>query len=157
METLDKHFRTLTKAVFEKHGFQSADLLSHWADIVGTEMAALAVPERISWSRPTNKGETPSGTLTLKSAPGRALHVQYKADLIRERINAYLGHAAIVRIKVLPGAATLAPAPKPIAATTPAEPPPPAIAALEDDALKQALSRLSVGIRSEKPRSPQGQ
>lgn len=157
METLDKHFRALTKAAFEKHGFASADLLSHWPDIVGPETAALAVPERISWSRPTEKGETPTGTLTLKSAPGRALDVQYKAEAICERINAYLGYAAIARIKVLPGTAPLVTPSKKSAAAPSGEPLFPAVAALEDDGLKQALNRLRDGIRSEKQRSPQGQ
>jgi hypothetical protein len=160
METLDKHFRTLTKAAFEKHGFQSADLLSHWPDIVGTETAALCTPDRITWTRPKNTGETPTGTLTLLSAPGRALDVQYKAEGLRERINAYLGYAAIARIKVLPGNAVppAAHQPGPSHAVQPAPPPdlPPALAAVEDPGLKDALTRLRHGILSEKPRSPQG-
>lgn len=159
METLDKHFRALTKTAFEKHGFQSADLLSHWQAIAGEDTAKLCTPERISWSRPKAEGETPAGTLTLKAAPGRALDVQYKVDAIRERINAYLGYAAIAKVKVIAGQAVPAPpapvrAPQAEAAGTP---PPPALATLEDDALKQALTRLRNGILTEKTRSPQGQ
>ncbi len=156
METLDKHFRTLTKAAFEKHGFQSADLLSHWPDIVGGETAALCTPERITWTRPKEKSETPSGTLTLKSAPGRALDVQYKAESLRERINAYLGYAGIGKIKVLPGGMDRPVAPAPAPATTAETPPPAAMTDLEDDSLRQALTRLRQGILSEKSRSPQG-
>lgn len=157
METLDKHFRTLTKAAFEKHGFQGADLLSHWPDIVGAETAALCTPERITWSKPKEKGETPSGTLTLKSAAGRALDVQYKAENLRERINAYLGYAGIGKIKVLPGGMDTLTAPPPAPAAPPDSPPPAAIEGLEDDSLKQALTRLRQGILTEKSRSPQGQ
>lgn len=157
METLDKHFRALTKAAFEKHGFQSADLLSHWPDIVGTETAALCTPDRISWTRATGNSNGPAGTLTLKSAPGRALDIQYRAETIRERINAYLGHAAIAKIKVIPGQSPPAAVPPPATAAPAPEPSPPALEAIADDALKQALSRLSDGIRTGKSRSPQGQ
>lgn len=159
METLDKHFRTLTKAAFEKHGFQSADLLSHWAVIVGEDIARLCLPERISWSRPKEAGTAPAGTLTLKAAPGRALDIQYKAELVRERINAYLGYAAIAKVKVVAGQAALPSAPAkagniaPQAGQTPL---PPAMERLEDDELKQALARLRDGILTEKSRSPQG-
>ncbi|MBL8791928.1 MAG: DUF721 domain-containing protein [Rhizobiales bacterium] len=159
METLDKHFRTLTKAAFEKHGFQSADLLSHWAVIVGDDVAALCVPERIAWSRPKQPGETPAGTLTLRSAPGRALDIQYKAEVVRDRINAYLGYAAIAKVKVVAGQAAIgAVATKAGTTVTPATaaPLPPAMAGLEDDALKQALVRLREGILTGKTRSPQG-
>ena len=157
METLDKHFRTLTKAAFEKHGFQSADLLSHWPDIVGAEMATLCTPERIAWTRAREKGETPSGTLTLKSAPGRALDVQYKAEGLRERINAYLGYAGIGKIKVQPGGMDRLATPPPAPVAPPESPPPAAMTGLEDDSLKQALTRLRQGILTEKSRSPQGQ
>jgi len=159
METLDKHFRALTKTAFEKHGFRSADLLSHWQAIAGEDTARLCTPERIAWSRPKIEGETPAGTLTLRAVPGRALDVQYKVEAIRERINAYLGHAAIAKVKVVASqAAPAAPAGNRMApAVTPADSPPPALATLEDDGLKQALTRLRNGIITEKSRSPQGQ
>jgi hypothetical protein len=159
METLDKHFRLLTKAAFEKHGFQSADLLSHWPVIVGDGIAALCLPERIAWSRPRQAGDAPAGTLTLKSAPGRALDIQYQAEVVRERINAYLGYAAIAKVKVVAGQAAI---PSPTAragasaATAPAPPLPESFQQLEDDGLKQALARLRDGILTEKTRSPQG-
>ncbi len=158
METLDKHFRTLTKAAFEKHGFASADLLSHWQEIVGPAHAALCTPERITWSRPGEKGVSPAGTLTLRAAPGRALEVQYMVQSITERINAYLGYAAIAKVKVQasgpPPAAPLAPQPIP---QSPDGSVSPSLDTVDDTDLRQALTRLEHGIRSEKSRSPQGQ
>lgn len=156
METLDKHFRMLTKAAFEKHGFASADLLSHWPEIVGPDHAALATPERITWPRTTDKTASPAGTLTLRASPGRALEVQYMVQSIMERINAYLGYGAIAKIKVQasgPSANAAPPTPPPLAES----PVSPRIEAVEDPDLKLALARLEHGIRSEKSRSPQGQ
>ncbi len=153
METLDKHFRALTKAAFAKHGFASADLLSHWRDIIGPEYAELCVPERISWPRP-KEGESSAGTLTLKSAAGRALDVEYKAEHLLERINAYLGYRAIAKIRVQ-AAGAAPPAAKPV---TPAQSAPAAsLEAIADPALKNALSRLNAGIITGKTRSPQEQ
>lgn len=156
METLDKHFRTLTKAAFEKHGFASADLLSHWPEIVGPAHAALATPERITWPRSNDKAASPAGTLTLRAAPGRALEVQYMVQSIMERINAYLGYAAIAKVKVQASGPSHAP-PQASPSPQPESPASPSIAAVADPGLKQALARLEHGIRSEKSRSPQGQ
>lgn len=158
METLDKHFRTLTKAAFEKHGFASADLLGHWPEIVGHAHAALAAPERITWSRPADKGVAPAGTLTLRAAPGRALEVQYMVPSIMERINAYLGHGAIARVKVLAAGPEATPPPRPVPfSDDTADSPAPSIQSVGDPDLRQALDRLEHGIRLEKSRSPQGQ
>jgi hypothetical protein len=160
METLDKHFRALTKAAFAKHGFASADLLSHWPEIVGADNAAFCTPERIIWPRsnasvtPADKHlEKPAGTLILNAAAGRALDVQYKTEHLLECINGYLGYHAIAKIKVH---ANTAPQP---ARTPPSRPPlePSTILDhLEDPALKEALARLNAGILSDKSRSPQG-
>lgn len=156
METLDKHFRTLTKVAFEKHGFASADLLSHWPEIVGAAHAALATPERITWPRNTGTETSPAGTLTLRAAPGRALELQYMVQSIMERINAYLGYGAIAKIRVQ-ASGPLASPPQPAPVPPPETSVSARIEAVEDPNLKQALARLEHGIRSEKSRSPQGQ
>ena len=152
METLDKHFRALTKAAFAKHGFASADLLSHWPEIVGPDNGVLCTPDRITWPR-SSDAETPAGTLTLKSAPGRALDVQYKAEQLLERINAYLGYRAIAKIRVQP---TTAAAPIQTSNTPPNFEPPAILNRIEDASLKEALARLNSGIMTDKTRSPQG-
>ena len=51
METLDKHFREITKAVFARYGFAHAELLRRWPEIVGSEMAQWCEPERIKYPR----------------------------------------------------------------------------------------------------------
>jgi hypothetical protein len=150
METLDKHFRALAKASFEKHGFASADLLSHWPEIVGADLALLCRPEKIVWPR----GGEGVATLHLAVAAGRSLDIQYRTPQLLERINGFLGHAAIGKVRLhvagslaRASSATVVPAAPVHAAPTPDT----------DDSLEAALARLERAIRSESQSSPQAQ
>jgi hypothetical protein len=151
METLDKHFRTLTQAVFKKHGFAQGDVTAHWPQIVGDTLAHLCVPERIRWPRGEDKQ---GGTLFLKAQAGRALDVQYASAAIIEKVNQFLGYQAIATIKVSAAHSIAAPAEKPIATA----PTPEILAQIEpvaDPVLKSALARLGAGVTAENARSPQ--
>lgn len=154
METLDKHFRNLTREAFARHGFAQAELVSNWADIVGTELAEVALPERIKW--PRSPGATLSGgTLHLRVAPGRALEVSYAAPRIIERANAFLGFGAITAVKAVAAASwreSAAP-PPPLPKNIPGEQ---RLATIEDDELRDALHRLGAGIAARGRSSPQG-
>jgi hypothetical protein len=154
METLDKHFRNLAGAAFKKHGFASADVVSHWPEIAGAEIAKISFPQRIRWPR---TAEATGGTLILVAAPGRSLDVQYASANLLERINQYLGFAAIAKIKVEASHAT------PPQKTTNPLPERPDFSIsdqqlndISDNALKQALARLGGAIKSGEKGSPQG-
>ena len=157
MQTLDKHFRELTRAAFARHGFAYGDLLAQWPAIMG-DVAAMSTPEKIKW--PKGAGETArkiGGTLLISAAPGRALELQYQAPFILERVNAYLGHGAVTAVKIVQGTA-------PAKARVRAKPPVLAegiaaaletrLATITDDGLKSALRRLAAGVLQPK-RSPQ--
>ena len=107
MDTLNKHFRKLTEASFERYGFAYAELLSQWEAIVGVELAAVSAPERISWPRRNDgeedRGQPGGGTLVVRAAEGRALELQYMGPRIIERINGYYGYGAVAKLKVLQG------------------------------------------------------
>jgi hypothetical protein len=156
MHTIDKHFRNLTGAVFKKHGFAQGDVLSHWPQIAGDQLAAIARPERLRWPRGEN--ET-GGTLFLAVAPGRTLDVQYAAPLLLERLNQFLGFQAITAIKTVQSAAFHAaqpvrkPAPPNISQADVAA----RLSPVADADLKAALTRLGAAVLSENPRSPQAQ
>jgi hypothetical protein len=152
METLDKHFRKLTETVFKKHGFAQGDVLSHWPQIVGHVLASISVPDRIRWPRGTEDKQ--GGTLHIKAQAGRALDVQYAAAAIIEKVNQFLGFAAISAIKVTQGTLPAAQAEKPTS-----DPSTQAVlgrlSQVEDPELKAALARLGAGISAQNPRSPQ--
>ena len=153
METLDKHFRKLTGPVFQKHGFAQGDVLSHWPTIVGAQIAAITMPEKIRW--PRGQEEKQGGTLHLKVQAGRGLDVQYASAAVLEKINGFLGYQALSAIKLIqdhnfqPQVKATRPVPAPTASVLAR------VAPVSDSDLKAALARLGAGISAPAPRSPQ--
>lgn len=151
MQTIDKHFRKLTEPLFQKHGFGQVDVLSHWPSIVGAELAAITRPEKLRQGR----GEGAGATLLLKVQAGRSLDVEYAAQSIMERVNTFLGFRAVTGLKLSQVHGLLhAPEEQQV------QPPVPdhvtaRVSGLEDDGLKQALSRLGAHVAALKTRSPQ--
>lgn len=78
-----------------------ARLKSHWAAIVGPELAAAVWPESLA------RG----GTLKLRVAPAKALEVQHRAPLVVERVNLFFGRAAVTRLTLVQGPLPLPPQP----------------------------------------------
>ena len=103
MQTIDKHFRTLAKAAFQRHGFASEQLLARWRVIVGDGVADVSRPEKINWPRGNDgSGHQFGGTLVLKASAGRALELHYETPRIIEKVNQFLGYGAITALKVMP-------------------------------------------------------
>ncbi len=145
METLGKHFKTLTKAAFAKHGFAQADLLSQWALIAGDDIARQCKPEKIKWPRTTDEGRKNGGTLVIRAAPGYSLDLHYQSPRLINRINQYLGHEAVVSIKVMAGVTPTPALPEKPQATDPATILP-HLSTIDDPELRSALARLGAGI-----------
>lgn len=156
METLDKHFRKLADAAFKRYGFAQQDLLSHWPQIVGEDVARLCTPERIRWPRSHQDApEKTGGTLELRVAAGFGLEVQHAVPRLLERINQFLGYQAITAIKVVQSHTMIA---HPLAGQGQAADSPPLatqVAGIDDPDLQAALGRLSHGISGKNQRSPQ--
>lgn len=158
MDTLGKHFREITKPVFERHGFGHGELLARWPEIVGEALAQHCEPKKIGWPRrPGEQAQKAGGTLHVIAAPGRALEVQYEAPRMIERINRFFGYGAIATVKITQGALTHRPVER-------LHPHPPAprrlvegLESVADEELKSALIRLAAGVASRRPSSPQGQ
>jgi hypothetical protein len=133
----------------EGRGFAVAKVLTHWSEIVGTEIAALARPVKVSYGR-----EGFGATLTLLCAGAAAPMVQMRLEEIREKVNACYGYAAISRIKVTQTSAEGFA--EPAAAFEPAREPQPeaeaaarkAAAGVADPGLKEALELLGRNVLS---------
>jgi len=131
-----------------RRGFATADLIAAWPEIVGAKYAECTRPEKIVWPRAEEAGAD-GGVLHLTVDGPRAVLIQHELDQIVERINAFLGYAAIARIRIVQG---------PVAQRQPLEraeiPLDSAaearlgaeIAGVEDDALRAALARLGRGV-----------
>ena len=100
----------------EKRGFAETRLLTHWAEIVGPEIAAIARPVSVSYS----KGGF-GATLTVLTTGAQGPMLQMQEPRLREKINAVYGYNAIARLRFTQtaptgfaeGQAQFAPAPKP--------------------------------------------
>lgn len=79
----------------ESRGFAVARLLTHWAEVVGPEIAALARPVKMTYGR-----EGLGATLTLLASGSAAPVVQMELPRIREKVNACYGYNAVSRIAV---------------------------------------------------------
>jgi len=142
----------LTRKAFETFGFSTATLLTEWGMIVGDPLSRYALPEKIKWPRaagaPEHGNAEPKGrsgaTLVLRVDPARALDVEYKAQQILERINAYFGYRAVAELRLLQ-APLAAPAPAPAPLCT-ASCEAPELSGIADDRLRGALHRLKQGL-----------
>lgn len=136
----------------ESRGFAVTRLLTHWAEIVGEDLARLTRPVKVGYSR-----DGLGATLTLLTRAAEAPMVQMQLPRIRERVNACYGYSAISRISLTQtaaigfaeGQAEFAPAPKP----APAQPDPvirqqaaSVAEAVQDQGLRAALEVLAQNI-----------
>ena len=157
METLDKHFRELTRAAFARHGFAEGDLTGNWPEIVGVEVSRFCEPERIKWPRGDGANAQKSGgTLIIRAAAGRALDLQYGIPQIIERVNRFYGYGAIAAVRIVQSRSWAAEVLMQQADSSPAIPFPAEIAKIEDAGLRAALERLGTGVAKAAQGSPQG-
>ena len=139
----------------ERRGFSETRLLTHWAEIVGAEAAAMSRPVKVSFPRGGF-----GATLTLLTTGAQAPMLQMMLPRLKERVNACYGYSAISRIDVTQTAPTgfeegqVAFAARPRA---PKEPPPEAIErarplteGVGDEGLRRSLERLGANIISKR-------
>lgn len=135
----------------ESRGFAVARLLTHWAEVAGTEMAAKTRPVKIGYGK-----AGVGATLTLLVRAAEAPMVQMALPVLKERVNAVYGYNAISHIHLTQTAATgfaegqaeFSPAPKA------APKPDPAVQAraqataegVADPGLRTALEQLAQNI-----------
>lgn len=132
----------------EARGFAVTRLLTAWAEIVGEDLAAITRPVKIGYG----KGGM-GAALTLLTTSVNAPMVQMQLPVIKEKVNACYGYAAISRISLTQTAPTgfaegqasftHAPASKP--APDPAIKAEASLAAqgVHDNALREALESLT--------------
>ena len=87
-------------AVMRKRGFRDIDVWSHWPAIVGEELAAFSIPERIS-RRGGNSGK--GAVLTVRVEGAMAPEVQHMVPLILQRLNGHYGAGSITELKIIQG------------------------------------------------------
>ena len=137
----------------QTRGFAETRLLTHWAEIVGSEIAAQAHPVKVGYGR----GGL-GATLTILTTGAVAPMIEMQKEQIRERVNTCYGYTAISRVVITQTAPTgfsegqvqFTPAPKAkpmISAQVKAQATQVASDVM-DDGLKQALETLAGNVLS---------
>ena len=143
---------TQVRSASESRGFAVSRLLTHWAEVVGPDIARISRPVKVSYGRGFG------ATLTVLTTGAEAPMLHMQKEVIRERVNACYGYKAIHKLRITQTASTgfaegraqFEPAPKTAAA--PPETPLEAKQAAEnvaDDDLRSALERLGANILSQ--------
>jgi hypothetical protein len=142
---------TILDPVLRKRTGISIGLVQSWEEIAGPRLAERTRPEKIVWPRRMHEDDPfQPATLIIACDGSAALHVQHETGEIISRVNAFLGFAAIGRIKIVqkPVAAPqtrLKPQLRPLS-----EPEKSRLSGtvglIEDDALRASLERLGATI-----------
>jgi hypothetical protein len=83
---------------YAKQGFASRELVTRWAEIAGSEVAAHSQPLKIQWPRPVEGQTQEPATLVLRVEGPMALEIQHASDVILQRVNRFLGWNALGRL-----------------------------------------------------------
>lgn len=128
----------------------SIGLVQNWDEIVGQGLAGVTRPERVIW--PKRRGDDDPfepATLVVCCSGANALHLQHQTGEVIGRVNAYLGFAAIGRLRIVQ---------KPVGDPRPKPAPPRALSPdettriagitseIEDEDLRAALVRLGGNV-----------
>ena len=70
-------------------GFASTEIIAHWAEIAGPEVAAHSEPVKINWPRRSDDGTAEPATLVLRVEGPAALEIQHLSAVILERVNRF--------------------------------------------------------------------
>jgi len=89
------------RKVSEARGFAVSRVLTHWAEIAGAQIAAIARPVEVSYGR-----QGFGATLTVLTTGPQAPMLEMQKEALRERVNAAYGYNAIARIRITQTAAT---------------------------------------------------
>jgi len=130
----------------------SVGLVQNWDEIVGERMAAMSRPEKIAWPRRLSDDDPfQPATLVVACSGIAAMHVQHETSQIIERVNAFLGFAAVGRVRIVQKPVAAAPQRKrALRALSPNEVArvEEMTAGIEDDELRQSLARLGRSVKA---------
>ena len=88
--------------VLRKRAGVSVSLVQSWEEIAGPRLAATSRPERIVWPRRASDDDPfEPATLVVACEGFAALALQHETNEVIARVNAFLGFAAIGRVKIV--------------------------------------------------------
>lgn len=133
---------------FARQGFTSCEIVTHWEDIVGADIAAVAEPIRMQWIRSRDPDASPPATLVLRVEGPAALEIQHQSGVIVERVNAYLGWRAVDALSLRQAPLTRrGKPPRPLIDEAAATAIAGAMTGIAGDGLRRALGRLGAAVK----------
>ncbi|MEQ9248529.1 MAG: DUF721 domain-containing protein [Nitratireductor sp.] len=137
--------------VMRKRAGLSVELVQCWGEIVGERLALSTRPEKLAWPRRRHEDDPfEPATLVIACEGAAALRLQHETGEVIARVNAFLGFAAVGRIKIVQ---------KPVAQPQVRRAPPTRpltgsesaridalVAGVEDEGLRQSLQKLGASI-----------
>lgn len=87
----------LTAPAFKRRGFRDVQIMDHWPVIVGRQLAAMTMPERL-----VRRSELET-VLVVRVDGAMALEIQHLSPQILDRINQYYGPATVTRLQIIQG------------------------------------------------------
>ncbi len=138
----------------ESRGFAVTRVLTHWAEIVGEDVARICKPVDVKYGR-----QGFGATLTVLTTGAQAPMLEMQKETLRARVNAAYGYNAIARLRITqtaptgfaegqasfapaPGSGSAVPDPKTRAQATEVAAP------VENPELRHALERLAENVLS---------
>lgn len=98
LQGISKLLVPMAKKMLGKKAFAEADIIYHWPEIAGNDLASFSHPIKIDFK----KGERTSGILWLEAASGAfALELQLKSRLLVDKVNTFFGYEAVKNIKII--------------------------------------------------------
>lgn len=85
----------------ESRGFAQSRLLTHWEEVVGADVAAIARPVNVSYGR-----QGFGASLSILTTGANAPMVEMQKEQIRAKVNAVYGYNAISRVRITQTAPT---------------------------------------------------
>lgn len=137
--------------ILRKRAGISIGLVQSWDEIAGPRLAAHSRPEKIQWPRRLHEDDPFQPAVLVIACEGMAaLHLQHETSEIIGRVNAFLGFAAIGRIRIVQKPLTTTatvpkPRPRPLSEAQKARLAG-TVGQIEDEGLRASLERLGATI-----------
>jgi hypothetical protein len=140
--------------VLRKRAGITIELVQAWEEVIGPALGELSRPLKLVWPRRAHEDDPfQPATLVIACQGFTAMRVQHETGEIISRVNAFLGFAAVGRIKIEQKPVT-SPAAKrralPSVDAETAKRISRSVEPIEDESLREALQRLGQSIHAEK-------
>ncbi len=133
---------------FARQGFAAVEIVTHWQEIVGENLAKRSEPIKLTWPRRDDPDSV--GVLQIRVEGAYALEIQHLQPVIVERVNRYFGWRCVGRLAIRQGPVALRrkrPALRKEPSAAEIGKARESLGKFEDDALARSVARLGVLIK----------